>query len=511
MAIPFWKQPLVTPSQNGSSENESSVGSRVNIQQKLQEKKQKQLAELKVIEEEIKQGKLVGPQLTGTLSSNEGSVRQQSLPRQPIPRIKKHDLDPTKFYDNGGGYSNMMMLQSCYEDTSDVDAYGTAYVVDHHHRPSSSSFNQTNNLNMPPTDVNSLTRAVIAKSKVPRTFHQNIQASTATPSPTIPPGGTHHLPTDTNTTNSNKSSSTQSQSRRPINLNQNSSNYKNAVRHPDAGVISRGSPNVQDNVQFVLGYNNMVMPSQKDSNRGTPPIQNAQINSPMMHMLQRQQQMITPTGVLLSPHPYLEHHRGPQGEFYNWNQDGGPLSSEEEEDNMHHPPSDIDSQMSLPRSYTLPREFKYYRRSKSRKMDNFVASNNSSSDGEGGQETEILLFESINELFYYFTGDVDSVDDNESPAGHAPKHYYHHMTRRQYAQQQATGRISVPAVGNQPIYLNSPPPHSYVRNLDLISNVLDGTQQQQHVLSGQHHGVRRMRYPGFRNIGGTGPNVETKL
>lgn len=502
MAIPFWKQPLVTSSQNGSSENESSVGSRVNIQQKLQEKKQKQLAELKVIEEEIKQGKLVGPQLTGTLSSNEGSARQQSLPRQPIPRIKKHDLDPTKFYDNGGGYSNMMMLQSCYDDTSDVDVYGTAYVVDHHHRPSSSSFNQTNNLNMPPTDVNSLTRAVISKSKVPRTFHQNIQASTATPSPTIPPGGSQHPPTDTNTTNSNKSSSTQSQSRGPIHMNPNSSTYKHVVRNA-AGVIS---PNVQDGVQFVVGYSCKMA-----SNRGTPPVQSAQINSPMMHMLHRQQQIITP--VLLSPHPYLEHHGGPQeqGEFYNWNQGGGSLSSEEEEDNTHHPPSDIDSQMSLPRSYTLPREFKYYRRSKSRKMDNFVANNNSSSDGEseeqGWDENEQIP------VFFCFTGDVDSVDDNESNAGgHAPKHYYNNMTRRQYAQQQATGRISVPAVGNQPIYLNSPPPHSYVRNLDLISNVLDGTQQQ-HALSAQHHlphGVRRMRYPGFRT-GGTGPNVETKL
>lgn len=52
MTVPFWKRPL-SLSQNGSSENESSVGSRVNIQQKLQEKKQKQLAELKVIEEEV--------------------------------------------------------------------------------------------------------------------------------------------------------------------------------------------------------------------------------------------------------------------------------------------------------------------------------------------------------------------------------------------------------------------------------------------------------------------------
>lgn len=47
-------------------------------------------------------------------------------------------------------------------------------------------------------------------------------------------------------------------------------------------------------------------------------------------------------------------------------------------------PSDMDSQISLPRSYTLPREFKYYRRPKSRKAirsEHFVASTNSS-DGK---------------------------------------------------------------------------------------------------------------------------------
>lgn len=78
VSVPFWRRPL--PS---SSENEgSSVGSRVNIHQKLQEKKQKQLAELKIIEEEIKQGKLVGPE----------SVDPDD--RQPIPRAKRH-LEPT--------------------------------------------------------------------------------------------------------------------------------------------------------------------------------------------------------------------------------------------------------------------------------------------------------------------------------------------------------------------------------------------------------------------------------
>lgn len=43
---------------NGSENECSSVGSRPDIQQKLQEKKQKQLAELRKIEEEIRQGKL---------------------------------------------------------------------------------------------------------------------------------------------------------------------------------------------------------------------------------------------------------------------------------------------------------------------------------------------------------------------------------------------------------------------------------------------------------------------
>lgn len=75
---------MITYFQGGSSENEgSSVGSRVNIQQKLQEKKQKQLAELRVIEEEIKQGKLART----TPAPHE---IYSSLQRAPIPRAKTH-------------------------------------------------------------------------------------------------------------------------------------------------------------------------------------------------------------------------------------------------------------------------------------------------------------------------------------------------------------------------------------------------------------------------------------
>ncbi|PZC74651.1 hypothetical protein B5X24_HaOG207370 [Helicoverpa armigera] len=102
-AAAFWRRPLPAAHNHhgGSSENEgSSVGSRVNIQQKLQEKKQKQLAELRVIEEEIKQGKLAK---TTPVAAEE---IYSSLQRQPIPRAKTHaepawpNLDPTHSYQN---------------------------------------------------------------------------------------------------------------------------------------------------------------------------------------------------------------------------------------------------------------------------------------------------------------------------------------------------------------------------------------------------------------------------
>ncbi|CAG7785204.1 unnamed protein product [Allacma fusca] len=74
---PFWKRPL---SITMGSENES-VGSRVDIQQKLQEKKQQQLAELKEIEEEIKLGKLKRPQFN--------EIPEPVSEHQPIPFEKK--------------------------------------------------------------------------------------------------------------------------------------------------------------------------------------------------------------------------------------------------------------------------------------------------------------------------------------------------------------------------------------------------------------------------------------
>lgn len=81
-AIPFWCRPLSRQynQQGGSSENESSCA-RADIQQKLQEKKQKQLAELRVIEEEILQGKLQRRETAGPTP--------QPV-RQPAPYAKRH-------------------------------------------------------------------------------------------------------------------------------------------------------------------------------------------------------------------------------------------------------------------------------------------------------------------------------------------------------------------------------------------------------------------------------------
>lgn len=78
MDHPFWKKSLP---KLVSSDQDGSVGSRVNIQQKLQEKKQQQLQELKDIEEEIKQGKIQKP--------HPMEISEQGTLRQPIPRSKK--------------------------------------------------------------------------------------------------------------------------------------------------------------------------------------------------------------------------------------------------------------------------------------------------------------------------------------------------------------------------------------------------------------------------------------
>ncbi|XP_037085350.1 uncharacterized protein LOC119106340 [Pollicipes pollicipes] len=79
-SVAFWRRPLPRPGA-GSDHEGSTVSSRVNIQQKLQEKKQQQLAELRVIEEEIKQGKLARPR--------PAELYENRALRQPIPPQKR--------------------------------------------------------------------------------------------------------------------------------------------------------------------------------------------------------------------------------------------------------------------------------------------------------------------------------------------------------------------------------------------------------------------------------------
>ena len=105
MSQPFWKRPL--HGRSGSSENETgSICSRVDIQLKLQEKKRQQLAELRVIEEEIMQGKLKRPP--------QSDVSESGTLKQPIPRSKKQPWpsgpsipEPPIFaYGSQGKYNN---------------------------------------------------------------------------------------------------------------------------------------------------------------------------------------------------------------------------------------------------------------------------------------------------------------------------------------------------------------------------------------------------------------------
>lgn len=129
MSIPFWRQPLPRNSiAGGSSETEGSVASsRINIQLKLQEKKQKQLAELKIIEEEIKQGKL-GRQKVAGIDQNENDEcgKVSLLPRQPAPRAKKHiDIETIDFRRNSSGSEaeNMNILLHQLQQNNDNVMY----------------------------------------------------------------------------------------------------------------------------------------------------------------------------------------------------------------------------------------------------------------------------------------------------------------------------------------------------------------------------------------------------
>uniref|UniRef100_A0A336LEL1 XK-related protein n=1 Tax=Culicoides sonorensis TaxID=179676 RepID=A0A336LEL1_CULSO len=359
MAIPFWKRALPRSHTGNSSENDaSSISSRFNIQEKLREKKQKQLAELKIIEEEIKQGKLTGPK-TGTMSSNDD--QKASLPRQPIPRTKKHvDIPPI---DWRNASPDFMQVQD-YANITNYDQIYSFGLNSLNTTLATLVKNETSSRHASPATVienNSLTRQIAPKAKMPR------NGGIASIYPSNQPPSISPRNTTTGNTKKNRPSPCPMLPPSPFNTNECAGN-----------TASQGRSNTSK-----------VMPGAN--------ICRAKTQTPE---------------ILLSPH-YLENtrvyydwmgreHREREQSMYMIAENGRYLvngaSSDDENHQIdpagvdpHNPHSDIDSQISLPRSYTLPREFKYYRKNKRQKpLKNNIQSTNSSD------------------------GDVDSCDDNDS-------------------------------------------------------------------------------------------------
>ncbi|RVE46350.1 hypothetical protein evm_008973 [Chilo suppressalis] len=368
----------------------SSVGSRVNIQQKLQEKKQKQLAELRVIEEEIKQGKLAK---TTPVAAEE---IYSSLQRQPIPRAKTH-ADPPAWpsIEMTHSYQNYPVLpHTC-------NVYPTYTEI----KPEYSVQNFQNDT---ATEINELKpRRIQNRYDNARTFYENpANVRTDVSRPLRSP---NYLALETRTYEANSCGS-------PRNVMTNSPrNYL-----PDVSNTYESTPLDKPRLQTAVYAENHTIAeylgycenqySKFEANDVTAlhsPLNVQGIDNmrsyecgqygqncermyggyPGLGKKERDRKMQrcrTPE-ILLAPH-YLEGcsrqvccHWGPP--YTNRKKEEGAAgSSGDDSPDTPRPPSDIDSQISLPRSYTLPREFRYWRR-RPRLRDTHVPSNNSS-DGD---------------------------------------------------------------------------------------------------------------------------------
>lgn len=302
--LAFWKQPLpisLFPSlkssyhHHGSSDlDASSVGSRVNIQQKLQEKRKQQLQELQEIQEEIKQGKLHRP--------FPAEISEQGTLRQPIPRSKKQPwLRPQP-------------------------PVGTAKQenISYGYTPSNSDY----------------TSGVIR--------------------------------------------------------NMGFGKGKNRQRSKTPEILL--SPHYLENSRIYHHYN-----SQPSHWKDPTIISEAMSNMPNYVQSKMRCQYIPSSQVTTAPAGDEER------------EDWQSQNKNNEVYKSCRVPSDLDSQISLPRSYTLPREFKYYHqhRAKSRKVirsDHFFMSTNSSD------------------------GDVDSADDNDHRCMWSPPSVSSHQCYPNYGQ-----------------------------------------------------------------------------
>ncbi|KAM3961352.1 uncharacterized protein ACR2FA_004469 [Aphomia sociella] len=420
----FWRRPLPSAHNHhgGSSENEgSSVGSRVNIQQKLQEKKQKQLAELRVIEEEIKQGKLAK---TTPVAAEE---IYSSLQRQPIPRAKTHAEPPAwPSIEMTHSYQNYPVIPHTCNMYPTYTEIKPEYAVE--------NFQATENN---AADINDplKIRRLPNRYENPRTFYENPanirndvnRTPLRTPNYLAlgetrnyeangcgsPRNVINSSPRNYNpdVSNNNYDSTALDKPRLTQNMNmysednrpigeytsfcENGQAYtKYESKDEYASALHTALANVQSIDDIRNTYNEAGCNQYNQNCDRMFPYPG--LAGKKMEQMRKMQRCRTPE-ILLAP-LYLE---GCNRQVCcHW---GAPYTNRKKEENggggaavggssgeesgadapareTPRPPSDIDSQISLPRSYTLPREFRYWRR-RPRLRDAHVPSNNSS-DGD---------------------------------------------------------------------------------------------------------------------------------
>ncbi|XP_045505662.1 uncharacterized protein LOC123702043 [Colias croceus] len=391
---PFWRRPLphahahTHTHHGGSSENEgSSVGSRVNIQQKLQEKKQKQLAELRVIEEEIKQGKLAK---TTPVAAEE---IYSSLQRQPIPRAKTHAEPPAwPSIEVAHSYQNYPVLpHTCIYPT--YTEIKPDYAENFQNNETSNDIKIRQNIYNQesrtfyenPANLRGENRAVI-RSPNYLAINENRNFETRSPRNVLDSPRNAYISDVT----SNNYDSAIDKSRPQTNYtddrqNIEFSNYcetNQPFKYDDKDEYMHNAlSNQVDNIRI---YNEVGCGQYNQNCERMFPYSG--LPGKKIEQIRKMQRCRTPE-ILLAPH-YLEgcnrqvccHWPGPYGRKKEEGGSSGEQSSPEGNRETPRPPSDIDSQISLPRSYTLPREFRYWRR-RPRLRDAHLPSNNSS-DGD---------------------------------------------------------------------------------------------------------------------------------
>lgn len=426
----------------------------MNIHQKLQEKKQKQLAELKIIEEEIKQGKLGGPNANLQLSTDD---IYNSLARQPIPRTKKHaepicwpppspdmgDLDEyaknvenfqqslemnaningnlnklSNYKQNLGDLSNINANLNNLGGLNNLSAYGIISGNINNLTTRMSPSQNLNSLGMYTQNINTLDSIGSAHSRSP---NQNIgelgELGGLSP---IMSSDNGSVPRQIVPKSKKRVYDRREESNSPRNVGQvNMYNENNLAFRAIQNVYQSREDARQIQSQNVSPR--LFCPTPPFPYQMVPPPRTKQ-NVPLPRTQVNRSK--TPE-ILLAPH-YLDKTRV----YYDWgdrhyyqhddenstlqrrNEPNSVSDNEnvvdsqceqmQDEHNLniyksYRIPSDIDSQISLPRSYTLPREFKYYRRGRTRKQirnDHFVASTNSS-DGK------VFSFK-MNEMIEFF-------------------------------------------------------------------------------------------------------------